>query len=76
MTTREANPWADRWERIANEHTLPGIHGDYEKMAMTREANEARDEDTFTCTKDGCELTAFYRPGVGGWWCADRHLNR
>jgi ribosomal protein L37AE/L43A len=67
MTTKR-NPWADRWE-----HEIGGQTKDAYERAMIRvEANEARAYPTRTCQV--CGKDSFYRPGVGGWWCADRHL--
>lgn len=66
MTTR--NPWADRWQYEIGGMTDSAA----ERRGLAREAQEAREYPTRTCQV--CGGTSFYRPGVGGWWCADRHL--
>lgn len=67
---RADNPWADRWE-----HQVGGYEADpVERALITREANEARLYPTRTCTE--CGQTAHLRPGVGGWWCPNRHIVR
>jgi hypothetical protein len=67
MTT---NPWADRWANQIGGWTADPI----ERAMIIQEADEAREMDTRTCQE--CGKASFYRPGVGGWWCEDRHLWR
>jgi hypothetical protein len=62
------NPWADRWENTYQD-------GDRMNDALIRmEAQEARQQPAHPCTNEDCEDyekdTAYYRPGVGGWWCS------
>lgn len=61
----QENPWADRWESMATGSDDPAM--------MRWEADEARAHDTQVCPEGH---VAFYRPGVGGWWCKEGHLSR
>lgn len=67
MTTTTQNPWADRWE-----NELAPMGDPVDGAMMRHEANQARSYPPRTCQV--CGADSFYRPGVGGWWCADRHL--
>ncbi len=62
---RNENPWADRWEGMAYDSD--------DAVMMKMEADAARATPTRTCPEGH---TAFYRPGVGGHWCVERHLAR
>ena len=59
------NPWSDRWEDMA-------INSEDGAM-MRLEAQEGRFMPTRTCTEGH---VAYYRVGVGGYWCKERHLAR
>lgn len=74
MTTKR-NPWADRWEfEIGQGFQGPGAEGRIEQQMMKAEADEARAMPVQVCKT--CGGDSFYRPGVSGYWCAERHLNR
>ena len=60
------NTWADRWEDMAF-----GTGDPAETAMMRQEAEQAREYGTRT---DSEGTVYFYRPGVGGWWSADRKL--
>ena len=59
------NPWSDRWETMA--------HDSADAVMMKLEAEEGRLMPTRICTEGH---VAYYRVGVGGWWCKERHLAR
>jgi len=62
------NPWADRWEQNYQD----GVDH-LNDAAIRSEAQEARGVEMHPCTNEACTeyntLAAYYRPGVGGWWC-------
>ena len=57
------NPYASRWTTFADGHDR------HEDTMIRYEAAEAEAMPTQDCTEDDCTGTAYYRPGVGGWWC-------
>jgi len=60
-----SNYWADRWRQFKTYHP----DDELEDEALEREAIEAENMETYPCEEEGCNGTAHYRPGVGGWWC-------
>ena len=59
-----SNNWADRWRQFKTNG-----YDDAEDAAIEREAQEAEQMPTYPCEEEDCDGTAYYRPGVGGWWC-------
>lgn len=63
------NPWANRWR------TFKDGYDPHEDAMLEMEARDAEGMEPHPCTNEKCshydQLTALYRPGVGGWWCVE-----